>query len=129
MGEPGVLIVEDEMLLAMMYEDVLSAEGWRIVGPVGRLDKAIALARNAAFDVALLDVNLHGEPSYPIARVLAERGIPFAFVTGYEGDIVAPNFQGRPVLTKPCRAAEIVTVLRNLLASAQDAGPGLAPAG
>ncbi len=124
MREPNVLIVEDEMLLAMMYEDVLSAEGWRIVGPVGRLNKAVALAGSAAIDVALLDVNLHGEPSYPVARVLAERGIPFAFVTGYEGNIVAPGFQARPVLTKPCRAAEIVTVLRNLLACAQDAAAG-----
>ena len=128
MGEPGVLIVEDEMLLAMMYEDVLSAEGWRIVGPVGRLDKAIALAGSATIDVALLDVNLHGEPSYPVARVLAERGIPFAFVTGYEGDIVAPAFQARPVLTKPCRAAEIVAVLRTLLAVGQNTAAGFAPA-
>ena len=88
--EPGrrasglrVLLVEDENLVALLLEDMLAELGHTVVGPVARLDKALETAQREAFDVAILDVNINGEDSYPIAEALAARGIPFVFSTGY----------------------------------------------
>jgi DNA-binding response OmpR family regulator len=78
-----VLVVEDEVLVAMMVEDVLADAGCIVVGPFARVAEALAAARSMAVDVALLDVNVAGEKVFPVAHVLEERGVPFLFVTGY----------------------------------------------
>ncbi len=78
-----VLIVEDELLVAMLVEDMLADAGCVVVGPFARLPVAMAAARVEAVDVALLDVNVAGEMVFPVAHMLEGRGIPFLFVTGY----------------------------------------------
>jgi DNA-binding response OmpR family regulator len=78
-----VLLVENEMLIAMDMEDMLIASGFVVVGPVMRLQKAVEKARVEHCDVAVLDVNLTGERSLPVADVLRETGIPFIFAPGY----------------------------------------------
>ena len=78
-----VLVVEDELLVAMLVEDMLADAGCVVVGPFARVAEALAAARAEAVDVALLDVNVAGEKVFPVAHVLEERGIPFLFVTGY----------------------------------------------
>src|SRR5271165_2043073 len=78
-----VLLVEDEAMIAMLIEDMLADLGCDVVATAGQLGEAVSLARSGSFDLAFLDLNLRGVPSYPVAQALRERGIPFAFVTGY----------------------------------------------
>ena len=78
---PCILVVEDEMLVAMMLEDMLTDIGYRVV-KASRLTKAASLAATADIDCAILDVNLDGETSYPVANALRQRGIPFLFSSG-----------------------------------------------
>src|SRR5215469_6180465 len=88
-----VLVVEDEFLVAVLIEDYLRELGCNIVGPAARLASAQMLVDQAAFDCALLDINVAGEKIYPIAAALAERGVPFAFLTGYDHADLANGFR------------------------------------
>ena len=85
-----VLVVEDEMLVALLVEDVLLEAGCVVIGPFARVPAGLAAAKDEMVDVALLDVNVANEKVFPIAYALEERGIPFLFVTGY-GDGALPK--------------------------------------
>jgi DNA-binding NarL/FixJ family response regulator len=78
-----VLLIEDQMIVAMEIEDMLRAAGCEVVGPVGTLQAAITLAHGESLDLAVLDVNLDGEKVYRAAKELQTRGIPFILATGY----------------------------------------------
>src|SRR6185295_15398151 len=78
-----VLVVEDEMMVSMLIEDMLSDLGCTVVGPASRLDEALELAKADGIDCAVLDVNLGGQPIFPLADLLRQMGRPFAFATGY----------------------------------------------
>ena len=82
---PGrrILLVEDEAMIAMLVEDMLEDLGHELVRVASRLEDAVAAAGNEAIDLAILDLTLGGALTYPAADVLAERGIPFVFATGY----------------------------------------------
>ena len=82
-GRLRVFIVEDEGLVAMLIEDMLTDLGHEIAAVAARMEDALRDAKTGSFDFALLDVNLDGTPSYPIADILKARGIPFVFATGY----------------------------------------------
>jgi DNA-binding response OmpR family regulator len=97
-----LLLVEDELMVAMALEDALAEAGLVIVGPVARVNRAVALAQEQAVDVALLDINLAGERVFPVADVLAAKGVPFLFLTGYSKSSLPPEYSSRPVLSKPC---------------------------
>ena len=96
MREPGllerlkVLVVEDNFLLAEVTKDLLEQHGCEVVGPVGWVASALKLAEDEELDGAILDINLHGEFSFPIAEVLHAHGIPFMFVTGYNDLAIIP---------------------------------------
>jgi CheY-like chemotaxis protein len=109
-----ILVVEDEMLVAMNIEDMLLDLGHEVAGLASRLGPALALARESRFDAAMLDVNLAGEPSFPIADLLIERGIPFLFATGYGRQGVDERYRGHPMLQKPFRSAELGAALAAL---------------
>jgi CheY-like chemotaxis protein len=118
----AVLVVEDEFLVALMVEDLLTEFGCRVVGPVASLAEAIELARTAAFDMAILDVNLgRGETSEPVAEILACRGAPFLFTTGYGPQGVPAPFRDRTTLAKPVLAEELASALLHLLVEAPPA--------
>ena len=102
-----VLVVEDEMLVAMNIEDMLLDLGHEVAGLASRLEPALSLAREGAFDLAMLDVNLAGQQSFPIADVLIARGIPFLFATGYGSKGIAEAYRDRPVLQKPFRTRDL----------------------
>lgn len=89
-----ILVVEDEMTIALMIEDMLTDLGHDVVELAMRLPRALAAARNETFDFAILDVNLDGHRSSPVAEVLIERGIPFVFATGYGSDGIDPPMPG-----------------------------------
>ncbi len=109
-----ILLVEDEMLVAMNIEDMLLEHGFVVAGIASRLAPALALAREGRFDAAMLDVNLAGEASFPVADLLAERGIPFLFATGYGRQGLEDRFRACPILQKPFRAAELGAALEAL---------------
>lgn len=111
-----VLIVEDEMLVAMNLEDTLMDLGLEVADTAMQLGSAVELARNSVIDVAVLDINLHGERSYPVAEILIERRIPFIFATGYghtEGERI---YSSVPVLTKPYSSCDLKKALIKALA-------------
>jgi CheY-like chemotaxis protein len=111
-----VLVVEDEMMVSMLIEDMLTDLGCTVVGPAARLDEAIDLAKASDLDCAVLDVNLGGQPIFPLADLLRERGKPFAFATGYGDAGVREVDRGTPVLQKPFREGDLARVLGELRA-------------
>jgi CheY-like chemotaxis protein len=97
---PCVLVVEDEVLVAMMLEGMLRDLGCRVI-KAARVTKAVGLAASEAVDFAILDVNLAGEPSYRVADELRRRGIPFVFASGYDPGSLRADFKDIAVLRKP----------------------------
>ena len=111
-----ILIVEDETMIAMMVEDFLTDLGWNVVGLVGTLDRAMAMARDADIEAAVLDLNLDGQDSFAAADILSGRGIPFVFATGYGLDGVADRFRDVPTVTKPFHRDDLDHALRQAMA-------------
>ena len=109
-----VLVVEDEMMVSMLIEDMLSDLGCTVIGPASRLDEAMELARADGLDCAVLDVNLGGQPIFPLADLLREKGRPFAFATGYGDAGLREEDRGSPVLQKPFREGDLARVLGEL---------------
>lgn len=113
-----MLVVEDETLIALLIEDVLSAMGCEIVGPTGKLETALQLARDEAFDAAILDVTIRGGKIYPVAEQLLARRIPFVLASGY-GDWALPeSLRDQRRLMKPFATAELEEQARLLCAEA-----------
>lgn len=96
-----VLVVEDEGAVALLIEDMLVELGCVIAASAAHLSKANEVARSAAIDLAVLDVNLDGQLVFPAAHTLRERGIPFVFSTGYGAGGIPTDLVGYPVLAKP----------------------------
>lgn len=115
-----VLVVEDEMLVFMLIESILQDNGCEVLPPASRVAAALEVAREREFDAALLDVNLAGEPVYPVADMLCERGIPFIFLTGYGEDSLQPPYRDRPILAKPFREGRLVQELMACLGGGGD---------
>lgn len=110
-----VLVVEDEMLVAMQIEDMLSDLGCTSITVAGTVEKALERIDEDAFDLATLDLNLNGTRSLPVAEALGSRRIPYAFATGYGSKGIEEAFADRPVLLKPYSFWQFEEVLRKLL--------------
>lgn len=102
-----VLLVEDEGTVAMMIEDMLAELGCELVASVGSLAKALRIASDEQIDVAILDVNVAGEPVFVVAEVLRGRGVPILFSTGYGAVGIGAEFNRYPVLNKPFSQSEL----------------------
>lgn len=109
-----VLVVEDEPIIAMALEDMLTELGCEVVGPASNLVEAQALAEREAIDVAMLDINVNSARSYVIADELRRRSVPFAFATGY-GEEGIEAAETAPVLQKPYRQDQVAELLHRLL--------------
>ena len=96
-----VLVVEDEAAISLLLEDMLLDFGCEVIGPAARLAAALDTLAREKIDLAILDVNVAGEPIYPVAEALAERSIPFVFSTGYGSAGIRDAYRDRPVLQKP----------------------------
>ena len=107
-----VLIVEDEMLIALMLQDMLQDSGHFVEGVATSLQIGLDLAIKANAELAILDINLNGEECYPIVEILQQRGIPFVFSTGYGSGTVRPEFDAVPKLVKPYEQDLLVTAIR-----------------
>lgn len=102
-----ILVVEDEFLIALHVEELLTAMGHQVIGPVSRLNEALDLARTVEIDFAVLDVNLAGTASFPVADILRERGIPFVFATGYGTEGLVDEYRAETALRKPFEPQEL----------------------
>ena len=111
-----ILVVEDEPLVAMLLEEMLHDLGCQVVGPAYSLREGERLAAESELDAAILDVNLNGEMSDPIANALRVRGVPFTLATGYGKSAPMAADGEVPVLQKPYPAAKLEAVLREMLA-------------
>lgn len=116
MAGKRILVVEDEMIVAMLIEDILSDAGATVVGPAARVSRALDLLGGGGVDAALLDVNLAGEMTTPVAEELRRLGIPFAFATGYGAAGVPEGFAGQPLLQKPFQEHDLNRVMAEVLA-------------
>jgi CheY-like chemotaxis protein len=108
------LVVEDEVLVGMLLEEMLRELGYELAGLSTHLDEALALARTAEFDVALLDINLNGRHSFPVADVIRARGLPFLFATGYSSRILGAPYRDVPILQKPFSLDELRQTLERI---------------
>lgn len=106
-----ILVVEDEALVAMLVEDALRDAGFTVLGPAATVEEARALLDREWPDAVVLDLNLAGETSTPVADLLAARGIPYVIATGYGASGLPPGHQDAMVLAKPYDPAELIAML------------------
>lgn len=109
-----ILVVEDEALVAMLVEDALLDAGALVIGPAATVAEALALLEHETPDAAVLDLNLAGETSTPVADALALRGIPFVVATGYGADGLPAGHITVPVLAKPYDPDDLTAALVRL---------------
>lgn len=116
-----VMVVEDEILVAMLIEDILVDEQCVVLGPYGDLDEALKAARTERMDLALLDMNLRGRLSLPLAELLTQRGIPFLLLTGYgegAGQMMSAKAHSWPICAKPFTSQGLVSAISGLMSRA-----------
>lgn len=109
-----ILIVEDEFLIAMTARDMLEEFGATVIGPASTVSEGLELANTERIDIALLDVNLHGHSSAPIADALEAKQIPVVFATGYASG-QGKDSAGRCVLGKPYTQEKLAMQLSRAL--------------
>lgn len=109
-----LLMVEDEMFVAMILKDLLTEAGYRVLS-AARLDDALQLARSESIDGAILDINLHGETVYPLAEHLEENGVPFLFASAYSRNSLPVAFRERPIVQKPYTAQLMMAAVKTML--------------
>src|SRR5689334_23583356 len=111
---PAILVVDDEILIAMLLEDLLLDLGCKVVGPAATVAQSLAVVEDGdpMLDGALLDINLRGELVYPVADMLTARGVPFVFITGNAMHGIDPRYAAIPALAKPFSSETIADVVR-----------------
>ena len=107
-----VLVVEDEALVALQLEDMLTESGCGVVGPASRVHQAIELLEGQQVDAAVLDLNIAGELVYPVADALAKRGLPYIFATAYGASSLEAPYQSRLVLQKPFSRRQLLEAMQ-----------------
>ena len=109
-----ILVVEDDLAIAVLIEEVLQDIGCTVVGPVGKLDAALRLADEEELDAAVLDITIRGGKVFPVVERLQARGVPFALASGY-GDWALPEaLRNQPRLVKPFTAEDLRAQVRSL---------------
>ncbi|MBI6764957.1 response regulator [Pseudomonas syringae pv. syringae] len=112
---PKVLLVEDETMLAMLMEMLLEDLGFATAYHASTLNEGIEYARNGEYDLAILDINIIGGNSFPIAAAIADRGIPFMFCSGYGRLGIPDAWLNRRCVAKPFSAEQLSEALSELL--------------
>lgn len=113
-----VLVVEDEPLVGMEIEYTVEELGHDVVGPIAQLDEAVAAAADETLGCAILDINIRGGHSYPVADLLLARGVPVLLLSGYGRQSLPDRLQAEAYLTKPFTAQQLDQEIRNLCARA-----------
>ncbi|MEN3975785.1 response regulator [Emcibacter sp. SYSU 3D8] len=114
MRETSILLVEDDPAISMIVEEMMIDLGMSNVTTAGRLPAAVEAASSGGFDCAIVDLKLHGQDTFEVARILTKRNIPFAFFTGYSADTLR-EYAEQPVLPKPFAESDLKAILDHLL--------------
>lgn len=114
-GGKRVFVVEDEVLLALSLEDDLHDAGFSMLGPYTTLANALQASRYESFDLALLDVNLHGQAVFPLADELIARNVPVVLLTGYGAADLPERYRALPRLQKPYEPSMLLRELHRLV--------------
>lgn len=116
LAERHVLVVEDDYLIAAALAEELADQAAVVIGPAPSVESALILVDGAGqLDLAVLDVNLRGEEVYPVADVLAGKGIPFVLVTGYDRHAIPDRYRQGLILEKPVETSAVLSALRRLV--------------
>lgn len=115
-----VLVVEDEPLVAMVIEDAIGELGHDVVGPIAEFHEALALVADGELCCAILDINIRGGNSYPVADILLRRGVPVLLMSGYNVQSLPERLQGETLLQKPFTVEQLDLELRELCARAMN---------
>ncbi len=116
LGPLRLLVIEDEALVAMLVEDELAEAGATVLGTASSVEEALyrieAACADGGLDACVLDMNLGGRSALPVADRLAQRGVPFLFMTGYSDDLGRGDHVGIPTLRKPFNAQDMIQTVR-----------------
>ena len=110
-----ILVIEDELLLALCVGEALEEQGCEVIGPATSVRQGLNLVETTAVNGAILDINLNGELVYPVAKALMDRNIPFLFTTGYNSLDVPSSFRSVPRLDKPVEPGLFIQVLKQIM--------------
>jgi CheY-like chemotaxis protein len=118
--KPCILLVEDDDIVALCVNELLEEAGMEVAGPVGRVADAVALIEQQAMPIAaaVLDLDLHGELSYPVADALTRRGIRFIFTTGYPTEKLEAAYHHHPRCEKPFQEQALLGALARIVIAA-----------
>jgi CheY-like chemotaxis protein len=111
----SILVVEDEFLVAALLEDMLGDLGCSDIKTASSVSMALDALTAGLFDLVILDVNLDGHPSAPVAEALLEKETPFVFSTGYDPKAISPPWNSYPFLQKPFQATDLEQAIRKAL--------------
>jgi CheY-like chemotaxis protein len=112
--ELTILVVEDEVLNAMLLETYLEEAGYGEIVVATNVEEALAILEQQVIDFALLDINLNGQSSFPVARRLRDLGVPFGFQSAYGKNGLTETFRNCPVIEKPYRQEILVSLAGHL---------------
>jgi len=115
--QASIFLVEDEAIIRMMLAEMVEELGHRVVAEAGSIGDAEPLAQIAAFDLAILDINVGGHLIIPVAKILDSRRLPFFFVTGYTKPPLPEQFGGRKILQKPFLIDKLRDTINSILAN------------
>jgi PAS domain S-box-containing protein len=118
LAKARVLLVEDDPLIGLEFQTALSDAGVEAVGPMPDLHHSLTaiMVEGCRFDAAILDVNLRGESTLPLAQLLSERGVPYMFVSGYDLEAALPvELRRAPKLQKPVTGTQLLAAVRSLI--------------
>jgi DNA-binding response OmpR family regulator len=118
LGQASIFLVEDEVLIRMMLADMVEELGHRVVAEAGNIQDAQVLAETIFFDIAILDINIAGSSIAPVATIIARRGLPFLFISGYGSAARPEAFIERPALQKPVSTSILGETINAILATA-----------
>jgi CheY-like chemotaxis protein len=111
----SVLVVEDDDALGQAIGLCVEEAGYEVAGVAQSVDAALTTLRRRTVDAALLDVSLRGELVFAVADALAERGVPFVFVTGQPASSIPETHRHRPLVPKPYYDAALCAALASVL--------------
>jgi DNA-binding NtrC family response regulator len=122
LAQRSVLVVEDEVLIAMELEDALTGAGCSPVRLAATVSDALRALSEAAPDVAVLDVSVSGDAIYPVADALADISVPYVLLTGHSVESMPERMRGRPVLPKPYDPRELLSLLADVIEAGRHGG-------
>jgi len=111
----SILLVEDEVMIRMMIADMLEELGHSVAGEAGDVNQAVKLVQSTKFDLAIIDVNLHGQMTTPVAEVIKASRRPFIFATGYGAAGVPDGYREQLILQKPFTIEKLAEMIDEAL--------------